>query len=54
MTQKFHGQEISQLDVLQTTGPKGIADESMRQKIEILLNLIEQLQSEVKELREEN
>ena len=37
MTQKFHGKEISQLDVVQTIDPKGIADESMRQTIEIFL-----------------
>jgi regulator of replication initiation timing len=54
MTQKPQQEENSQLDVLQTIDPKGIADESMRRTIEILLNLIEQLQLEVKELREEN
>ena len=38
--------------LLQTIDPEEIADPSVRQTIEILLNLIEQLKSEVKELRE--
>ena len=54
MTQKLPASERSQLDILQTIDPKGIADELTHQTIEILLNLIEQLKSEVKELREEN
>jgi hypothetical protein len=40
--------------LLQSIERKGIAEESMGQKVEIWLNLIEQLQSEVKELRAEN
>ncbi len=40
--------------LLQTIDPSGIADESVRQTVEILLNLVEQLKSEVKDLREEN
>jgi regulator of replication initiation timing len=54
MTQKPQQEKNTQLDILQSIDPKGIADESMRRTIEILLNLIEQLQLEVKELREEN
>lgn len=41
-------------NILQTIDPSGIADPKLRQTIEILLNLVEQLNSEVKELREEN
>ena len=40
--------------MLQSIERKGIAEESMGQKVEILLSLIEQLQSEVKEIRVEN
>ena len=40
--------------ILQTIDPREIADEGVRQTIEILLNLIEQLNSEVKKLKEEN
>jgi regulator of replication initiation timing len=40
--------------LLQSIERKGIAEESMGQTVEILLNLIEQLQSEVKELPAEN
>jgi hypothetical protein len=40
--------------VLQTIDTKEIADESMRRTVEILLNLIEQQQLEIKELQEEN
>ncbi|MEY3223232.1 MAG: transposase [Cuspidothrix sp.] len=54
MTQKPQQEKNTQLDILQSIDPKGIADESMRRTIEILLNLIEQLELEVKELREEN
>ncbi|WP_233455465.1 MULTISPECIES: hypothetical protein [Nostocales] len=54
MTQKQQQEKNTQLEILQTIDPKGIADKSMRRTIEILLNLIEQLQLEVKELREEN
>jgi regulator of replication initiation timing len=40
--------------ILQTIDPREIADEGVRQTIEILLNVIEQLSSEVKKLKEEN
>lgn len=53
MTQK----QLTQTPVdklLQTIDPNKIADESLRQTVEILLNLIEELKSEVKELRSEN
>ncbi|MHC5727851.1 MAG: hypothetical protein ACYTXY_27725, partial [Nostoc sp.] len=40
--------------LLQTIDPNKIADESLRQTVEILLNLIEELKSEVKDLRSEN
>jgi len=40
--------------LLQTIDPSEIADESLRQTIEILLNLVEQLNSEVKNLTQEN
>jgi cell shape-determining protein MreC len=54
MTQKIIESDKLISNLLQTIEPKGIADESMRHTVEILLNLIEQLQSEVKELRAEN
>jgi regulator of replication initiation timing len=54
MTQKIISKEKSSSDLLQTIDPKGIADESMRHTVEILLNLIEQLQLKVKELESEN
>jgi len=40
--------------ILQTIDPREIADDGVRQTIEILLNVIEQLSSEVKKLKEEN
>jgi regulator of replication initiation timing len=40
--------------LLQTINPTEIAEESLRQTVEILLNLIEQLHTQVKELREQN
>ena len=40
--------------LLQTIDPNKIADESLRQTVEILLNLIEELKSEVKDLRSSN
>jgi FtsZ-binding cell division protein ZapB len=53
MTQKSpNNSSVSKL--LQTIDPSGIADESVRRTVEILLNLIEELNLEVKELREEN
>ncbi|MBD2628663.1 hypothetical protein H6G56_19725 [Anabaena variabilis FACHB-164] len=48
MTQKLISKNFSELDLLQTIEPKGIADESMRHTVEVLLNLIRQLQSKVK------
>ena len=41
-------------EVLQTINPAEIADKSLSQKVEVLLNLIEQLQKQLKELAEEN
>ena len=40
--------------LLQTIDPKEIADEQMRQTVELLLNLIEQLNSKVIELEAAN
>ena len=54
MTPKIISKDKSSSDLLQTIDPKGIADESMRQTVEILLNLIEQLQLKVKDLELEN
>ena len=54
MTQKLLSSDKPVSVLLQTIDPKGIADKSMRQTVEILLNLVEQLTSEVKELRLEN
>ena len=54
MTPKIISQDKSSSDLLQTIDPKRIADESMRQTVEILLNLIEQLQLKVKDLESEN
>ena len=45
MTQKLDSSKKSGEEILQTIEPKGIADESMRRTVEILLNLIEQLQA---------
>jgi regulator of replication initiation timing len=53
MTQKqFLDKSVEEL--LQTIDPKGIADESMRRTVEILLNLVEELNSKVKGLESEN
>ena len=54
MTQKIILQDKSSSKILQTIDPKGIADESMRHTVEILLNLIEQLELKVKDLESEN
>ncbi|MBD2628002.1 hypothetical protein [Trichormus variabilis] len=54
MTQKLISDDFSELDLLQTIEPKGIVDESMRHTVEVLLNLIEQLQSKVKGLESVN
>ena len=48
MTQKLDSWKKSGEELLQTIEPKGIADESMRRTVEILLNLIEQLQTQSK------
>jgi Transposase IS66 family len=53
MTQKSSGVNLVS-SLLQTIDTKEIADESIRRTVEILLNLIEQQQVEIKELREEN
>ncbi|BAY82739.1 hypothetical protein NIES267_22230 [Calothrix parasitica NIES-267] len=53
MTQKSEAENLVST-VLQTIDTREIADESMRRTVEILLNLIEQQQVEIKELREEN
>ena len=54
MRPKILAKDLSQTELLQSIKRKGIAEEPMGQKVEILLNLIEQLQSEVKELRAGN
>ena len=54
MRQKILVKDLSQTELVQSIERKGIAEESMGQKVEILLTLIEQLQLEVKELRVEN
>ncbi len=53
MTQKSPPQKLVET-LLQTIDPSGIADESLRQTVEILLNVIEHLQAKTKELEEEN
>jgi cell division protein FtsB len=53
MTQKSSAANLLS-EVLQTIDTKEIADESMRRTVEILLNLIEQQQVEIKELQSEN
>ncbi len=53
MTQKIAPKKLVSA-LLQTIDPKVIADEQMRQTVELLLNLIEQLNSKVIELEAEN
>jgi len=53
MTQKPPN-DSSVSDLLQTIDPSGIADESVRRTIEILLNLVEELNSKIKGLESEN
>lgn len=53
MTQKPSTEKLVSA-LLQTIDPKEIADQSMRQTVEILLNLIEQLNSKVEDLEQEN
>ena len=52
MTQKTAPRKLVSA-LLQTIDPKEIADEQMRQTVELLLNLIEQLNSKVIELEAE-
>ena len=52
MTQKTATEKLVSA-LLQTIDPKEIADEQMRQTVELLLNLIEQLNSKVIELEAE-
>ena len=54
MTQKLLSSNKSVSEWLQTIDPKGIADESMRRSVEILLNLVEELNLKVKGLESEN
>jgi regulator of replication initiation timing len=54
MTQKLLEGEKSVEKLLQAIDPKGIADESMRRTVEILLNLVEELNSKIKGLESEN
>jgi hypothetical protein len=53
MTQKSPP-DTSVSDLLQTIDPSGIADESVRRTVEILLNLVEELNSKIKGLESEN
>ena len=53
MTQKPL-KDSSVSDLLQTIDPSGIADESVRRTVEILLNLVEELNSKIKGLESEN
>jgi hypothetical protein len=53
MTQKPSTEKLESA-LLQSIDPKEIADQSMRQTVEILLNLIEQLHSQVEDLEQEN
>ena len=53
MTQKLSPDNQVEI-LLQTIDPSGIADESIRRTVEILLNLVEQLQAKTKELESEN
>ena len=54
MTQKLLSSNLSVSELLQTIAPAGIADESVQRTVEILLNLVEELNSKVKGLEEEN
>lgn len=53
MTQKNEREKLGS-ELLQSIDPRGIADPSLRQTIEVLLNLIEELNLKVKSLEEEN
>ena len=52
MTQKLPTEKLVS-GLLQSIDPQKIADEGVRQTVELLLNLIEQLNAKVKELEEE-
>jgi regulator of replication initiation timing len=54
MTQKQSKQKLSSSELLQEIDPKRIAQDDLRQQVQTLLNLIEQLHSKVKELEKEN
>ncbi|MEH1787963.1 hypothetical protein [Nostoc sp.] len=54
MTQKLLSSDKSVSDWLQAIDPSGIVDESMRRTVEILLNLVEELNSKIKGLESEN
>ena len=54
MTQKPSKQKLSSLELLQEIDPNSIAEDDLRQQLQTLLNLIEQLHSKVKELEKEN
>ena len=53
MTQKQSSEKLVAA-LLQSIDPQQIADEGVRQTVEVLLNLIEQLNVKIKELEEEN
>ena len=53
MTQKTSADQLVET-LLQSIEPSEIADESLRRTVSILLNLVEQLQAETRELRSEN
>ena len=53
MRQKLPAEKLVS-ELLQSIDPQQIADEGVRQTVEVLLNLIEQLNSKVKKLEEEN
>lgn len=53
MTQKSSPDKLEET-LLQTIEPSEIADPSVRRTVEILLNLIERLQAQTKELQSEN
>ncbi|WP_414625296.1 hypothetical protein, partial [Calothrix sp. CCY 0018] len=53
MTQKLPAEKLVSAS-LQSIDPKQIADEGVRQTVELLLNLIEQLNVKIKQLEEEN
>jgi len=53
MTQKLPTDKLVS-GLLQSIDPQQIAEEGVRQTVELLLNLIEQLNVKIKELEEEN